>query len=240
MLSPHALAMGSILVLALGIAALKLYALDGRGAAGAVVLGVSLLWLGGMYPFLAMMSFLLVGVAATKYRFEEKVRRGFSSKSERIRGLGNVLGNGLAVVVFLVAEIITRQDIFWAATFSAIATVNGDTLASELGKVFGGKPRLITNLKPVKPGTNGGISLPGELFALAGAAMIVPFALPLTSYKLLMSVAIMVGGFVGVNLDSLIGATLENRGITDNNTTNLVASLLGGLVGALTFIALGG
>jgi uncharacterized protein (TIGR00297 family) len=240
MLSPHALAAGSILVLALGVIALRLHALDGRGAAGAVVLGISLLWLGGIYPFLAMMVFLIIGVAATKYRFEEKVRRGFSSKSEKIRGLGNVLGNGLAVVIFLVVEMITRQDIFWAATFSAIATVNGDTLASELGKVFGRKPRLITNLKPVKPGTNGGVSLQGELFALIGAVLIVPFALPLTSYKLLMSVAIIVGGFVGVNLDSLIGATLENSGITDNNTTNLTASILGGLVGALTFIALGG
>ncbi|NJF25459.1 DUF92 domain-containing protein [Thermococcus sp. Bubb.Bath] len=240
MLSPHALTAGSIFVLALGVVALRLHALDGRGAAGAVVLGIFLLWLGGVYPFLAMMVFLMIGVAATKYRFEEKVRRGFSSKSERVRGLGNVLGNGLAVVVFLVVEMITRQDIFWAATFSAIATVNGDTLASELGKVFGRRPRLITNLKPVKPGTNGGISLPGEFFALVGAALIVPFALPLTSHKLLMGAAIVVGGFVGVNLDSLIGATLENRGITDNNTTNFTASLLGGLVGALTFTALGG
>ncbi len=49
--------------------------------------------------------------------------------------------------------------------------------------------------------------------------------------------AVVTGGWIGVNLDSLIGATLENRGITNNNSTNFLASLLGGLIGALVFYA---
>ncbi|MDV3104041.1 DUF92 domain-containing protein [Thermococcus waiotapuensis] len=224
-----------ILISLLGIAAYKSRALDGRGALLSTVLGIVVIHLGGIYTFLALSIFLVLGVLATRHRFEEKVRLGFSSRSEKTRGAGNVLGNGLAALLFLVVEAITRQDIFWAATFSAIATVNGDTLASELGKVYGKRPRLITNFKPVTPGTNGGVSLAGEVFALLGSLVIAPFALPLTSYRLPMVVAITLGGFIGVNLDSLIGATLENRGITDNNSTNFLASLLGGITGAGLF-----
>lgn len=233
----HSLIAG-ILTPLMGIAAYKFRALDRGGALLSTVLGFAVLYMGGIYTFLALLVFLILGVLATKYRFEEKVRLGFSSKNEKTRGVGNVLGNGLAVLLFLIIEGITRQDTFWAATFSAIATVNGDTLASELGKIHGKRPRLITNLKPVKPGTNGGISLAGEAFALLGSLVIAPFALPLTAYKIPMVAAITLGGFIGVNLDSLIGATLENMGITDNNSTNFLASLLGGLAGAILFYIL--
>lgn len=68
--------------------------------------------------------------------------------------------------------------------------------------------------------------------------MIAPFALPLTTHTWKMLLAVTIGGFVGVNLDSLIGATLEEKGITDNNSTNFLASLLGGLIGAALFYAL--
>lgn len=219
----------------LSVVSYKLKALDKPGTVASFIVGVSTLYLGGILPFLALATFLIAGVFATKYKFKEKVELGFSSPGEKTRSIGNVLGNGLAVVLFLIVEAIVKQDTFWAATFSAIATVNGDTLASELGKVFGKKPRLITNLRPVKPGTNGGVSLYGELFALLGAAMIVPFVLPMTSYKIPMALAVLIGGFIGVNIDSIIGATLENKGITDNNSTNFLASLLGGLAGALIF-----
>lgn len=227
-------------VLSLGIAAYKSRALDRAGTIASMLMGILAIYLGNIYTFLALLVFLVSGVLATKYRFGEKVRLGFSSLEEKTRGVGNVLGNGLAVTVFLIIEAITRQDIFWAATFSAIATVNGDTLASELGKIYGKKPRLITNFKPVKPGTNGGVSIAGELFALLGVLLIVPFALPLTKYDVSMTLAVLIGGFLGVNIDSLIGATLENKGITNNNTTNFLASLLGGFIGALVFYGIGG
>ncbi|AHL22096.1 DUF92 domain-containing protein [Thermococcus nautili] len=225
-------------VAVLGVGSYKLGALDGKGALSAALLGLAVIELGGIYPFLALLTFVVLGVLATKYRYDEKRKKGVAQSNGGVRSWGNVIGNGLAVVLFLVLEKLSMMDTFWAATFSAIATVNGDTLASELGKVFGKRPRLITNLRPAKPGTNGAISLAGELFALLGCLVIVLFALPLTQHKLQMFVAVLIGGFIGVNLDSLIGATLENRGITDNNSTNFLASLLGGLAGAGIFYIL--
>lgn len=234
----ESLIMDIAVISVLGVGSYKLGALDKLGALSASLLGLAVISLGGLYPFLALLTFVVMGVLATKYRYREKKKKGLAQSNGGVRSWGNVLGNGLAVVLFLVLEKLSMMDTFWAAVFASIATVNGDTLASELGKVFGKRPRLITNLRPAKPGTNGAISLEGEFFALLGVFVIALFALPLTVYKAKMLFAVVVGGFIGVNLDSLIGATLENRGITDNNSTNFLASLLGGLVGAGVFYLL--
>jgi uncharacterized membrane protein len=39
-----------------------------------------------------------------------------------------------------------------------------------------------------------------------------------------------IAGFAGTNIDSLVGALLENRGIVGNAGTNLLATLGGGIV----------
>ena len=44
----------------------------------------------------------------------------------------------------------------------------GDTLASELGILSRSPPILITTLKPVPPGTNGGLSTMGTLASVGG------------------------------------------------------------------------
>ncbi|NJE06180.1 DUF92 domain-containing protein [Thermococcus sp. M36] len=225
-------------VAGLGAGSYYFKALDAKGAVAAAVLGLTVIELGGIYPFLALMAFVVMGVIATRYKFREKSRMGAAQSKNGVRGWGNVLGNGLAAVIFLALEYVFRMDVFWAASFAAIATANGDTLASELGKVFGKRPRLITNLKPVRPGTNGAVSWPGELFGLIGAFVISLFALPLTSEKTMMLVAVTMGGIIGINLDSIIGATLEKEGITNNNSTNFLASLLGGFAGAGLFYLL--
>ncbi len=232
------LAVDAAIVAGFGVGAYKMGALDWKGTLAASLLGLAVLELGGLYPFLALLTFALLGALATKYRYDEKRERKVAQSNNGVRSWGNVLGNGLPVLIFLIIERLSMLDVFWAATFSAIATVNGDTLASELGKVLGKSPRLITNLKPAKPGTNGAVSIEGELFALLGSIVIALFALPLTELKAQMFLAVTLGGFIGANLDSLIGATLENKRLIDNNATNFLAGLFGGLIGAGIFYVL--
>ncbi|MDN5320047.1 MAG: hypothetical protein PWP49_467 [Thermococcaceae archaeon] len=222
----------------LGALAYKLKALDGKGVMAAVLVGAATIVLGGMFPFLALLTFVILGVLATKYRFAEKAKKGVAQEGKGTRSWQNVLGNGLAAVIFLLVEYYTKQDVFWAATFSAIATANADTLASELGKIFGKAPKMITTLKPANVGENGAVSWQGEIIALIGAFIISIFAVFLTSQKTEMLLAVTLAGFVGCNLDSLLGATLENRGVINNHHTNFLATLIGGIIGAGIFLAL--
>ncbi len=43
-------------------------------------------------------------------------------------------------------------------------------------------------------------------------------------------------GFVGTNIDSFVGATLENRGFLGNAGTNLLATIGGGVVAVALFL----
>ena len=59
-----------------------------------------------------------------------------------------------------------------AACLAAMAEAAADTVSSEIGQVFGGRPRMITTLKPVDPGIDGGITLAGSSTGIAAAAIV--------------------------------------------------------------------
>ncbi|MFQ6061872.1 MAG: DUF92 domain-containing protein [Methanosarcinales archaeon] len=46
------------------------------------------------------------------------------------------------------------------------------------------------------------------------------------------------GGFIGTNIDSLLGATLQQKGLLSNNGVNLVATLAGAIVSVGIYLAL--
>ena len=112
------------------------------------------------------------------------------------------------------------------AVLASLSCSCGDTWASEVGSVIGGKPRLITTFRPVPTGTNGGVTTVGVVCSAAGGAVI-----GLTHYLSLLLLwpeegggggdmvdqfeLVFVGaasGFLGSLIDSLLGATLQFSG----------------------------
>ncbi|KAF9068045.1 integral membrane protein DUF92-domain-containing protein [Rhodocollybia butyracea] len=114
------------------------------------------------------------------------------------------------------------------ASLGHFACCLGDTLASELGILSRSKPILITTLKPVPPGTNGGVSAFGVFASLAGGAIMGLTAgacLILESSKcreswmeILLSMIWWgtVGGGTGSLVDSLLGATVQQTKFSEN------------------------
>lgn len=94
---------------------------------------------------------------------------------------------------------------------------------------------MITTGKRVPPGTNGGVSLLGEAAGILAAITVLAVAFGLSVSTLSMAVIGVVAGFCGTNMDSLIGATLENKGYLGNAGTNLLATLFGGLLAAILY-----
>ncbi len=126
--------------------------------------------------------------------------------------------------------------VFLFAFAGSVATAMSDTLSSEIGSVFE-TPRLITTLEPVEPGTDGGVTWQGELAGLAGAAIVAGISYLLFPEVDATGAAIIVAaGFVGMTVDSLLGATLEGT-VLGNQGVNFLATLSGAIVCALLVLS---
>src|SRR5215472_8094082 len=90
---------------------------------------------------------------------------------------------------------------------------------------FPGKTVLITTLKPVPPGTDGGISVFGTLAAVVSAGAVALVAVVTRLVPGRAAVPIIAAGFFGTVIDSLLGAVFERRGKLDNDLVNLFSTI---------------
>lgn len=215
---------------------------DLSGLFSAALVGIILLVFAapqGPQWFLIMLTFFILGSAATKYKFEYKKRIGVQQGQSGARGYRNVFANGIIAAAAAVLFGVSQQPVFVVLYVGCVASAAADTLASEIG-VTGGIPRLITTLKQVPIGTNGGITVTGETVALLGGFVVSVVAMLLHVITPEMMVICTLAGFVGTNIDSVVGATLENKGFLGNAGTNLLATLGGGIFAVALYIVLVG
>jgi len=201
------------------------------GSLTAIVVG---LIIGLTHPawIVLLFGFLISGVAVTRYHFSEKKEKGVQEGKKGERGYMNVLSTGsVPVLIAILSLAFIPYKLSPVLFIIAISTAASDTLASEIG-VLSGKAWLITNFKEVEPGTNGGISPKGTLWALIGAlstsivgGIFLKYAeyYPSGIYYLIVPGLF---GFLGCMIDSLLGATLENRGIIGKGSVNFLSALI--------------
>ncbi|WP_373839437.1 TIGR00297 family protein [Methanospirillum sp.] len=212
--------------------AYRLKTADIPGLFSAALVGILLIVFAGISWFLIMLSFFILGAAATRYKMEYKKTLRVEEEKGGVRGYINVFANGLVSVCAAVGFGVTQNPVFIAVYLGSVATAAADTVAGEIG-VCSGKPRLITTFQPVSEGTNGGVTFTGEVAGFFGAMFIAACAVLLGVADFSLFVAAMIGGFIGTNLDSLLGELFENKHMWGNAGTNFLATLGGGVVTAL-------
>ena len=203
------------------------------GMSAGVLLGYLVIVLGGFSWFVILMGFFGIGALSTKYRYRQKQLRGVAEANAGARGTGNVLGNAAVAMVAVIAAAATTPDstvYLWSqlAFAGAMATALADTLSSEIGGLYD-DPRLITTLEPVAPGTDGAVTAQGEVAGITGAVVIAAVAMMGFGLPVGALVLITIGGTVGMHVDSLLGATVEDLYI-GNELVNLLATLIGAVV----------
>ncbi len=221
-------AIAVIIAFGFGYFSYKLRTADLSGLFSGALVGIILIIFSDVRWFFIMLAFFIIGSACTRYKFEWKERIGVEQTHGGARGYKNVFANGIVSASAAVLYGITANYAFAAMFVGSVATAAADTVASEIG-VTGGDPYLITTFRRVPAGTNGGITITGELAALLTSA-----AIGLTAYFLgvvdpMIAGICILAGFIGTNLDSLVGAVIENRGFIGNAGTNVIATLGGGL-----------
>lgn len=232
--------------------------LSGSGFAGAVVTGTITTAFGG-YGHAA----LLVGFFASSSGMSRIFRRTrhpldqITARGDR-RDILQVAANGGAPTAI---TLFGRRPAWRAAYVGSLAAVTGDTWATEIGGRFGGQPRHIIRWTPAPAGISGGVTLPGTVASAAGGAFIGLLAgisgRSLPEERRQMAILGLAAGTAGSLIDSLVGATLQERrwcdacgmttereihscgertrhvggvlGVT-NDTVNLICSLSGALI----------
>ena len=202
---------------------------SGSLAGGAVCFALMLA--AGWGGFAALAAVFLLTWAATRLGYRSKQRLGVA-EGHGGRSAGQVLANlGVAGAAALAYRSVRDARVL-AAVAAALAEVAADTLASEVGQVLEGTPRLVTTWKPVPAGTNGAITLGGTLAGVGGATVVVLICV-LAGVVPRQAFWVCAGaGLIGMVADSVLGATVERRGLVGNNGVNFLSKVIAAVLAA--------
>jgi uncharacterized protein (TIGR00297 family) len=235
---------GGILALNLGLALLcygkRLLSRSGAlsGFAIGTAIGLCLGWEG----WLVLLAFFFGGTAATFFRKDKKEKRGVAQAAGGTRRWNHAWANAGCGVLCAAASAWfssrgrAEEAEAWSWAFVAcFAAALSDTLSSEFGQLADQEPRLITNFKRVPHGTDGGVTRAGLLMGILGAALLTLLGRFLGLVPVRATLPVLLAGVSGNLLDSFLGATLQRKGILNNDTVNFSNTLGGAALGYFGF-----
>ncbi|MBD1909609.1 MULTISPECIES: TIGR00297 family protein [unclassified Leptolyngbya] len=196
----------------------------------------------GWRGYSVMLFYFLVGTLVTRLGMARKEAAGIAEKRSGVRGPENVWGSALtgalcALGAYLFSSPGMEPPIAQLLVLGYVASLStklADTSASEVGKAYGKRTFLITNLSPVPPGTEGAVSLEGTLAGLVGGAAIATVAWALGIIPPIHILTSVIAAFIATNLESLIGATLQSRyRWLTNEMVNIINTMLGAIAAIL-------
>jgi uncharacterized protein (TIGR00297 family) len=174
--------------------------------------------------------------------FEMKKAKKLQEGEQGERTTSNVLyagiiGLALACINFAHTLLHSLPFDYFELFAISFSVINSDTFASELG-VVDKNVYMITTFKRTTPGINGGVSLTGEIAAFFGALIIgVSYSILAFGTLNIVPLAFVTGmGFLGCQVDSILGALFENYGRMSKGQVNFFASFVSVVVSAILLL----
>jgi uncharacterized protein (TIGR00297 family) len=211
------LMLGLLFSSGIGLVAYRRRSLDKSGVLGAITSGTSIYGMGGWSWGLSLIYFFVSSSLLSSFRAPEKasVATDKFTKGSR-RGLSQVAANGGLATLFAFlygfSSSPSTRRLSKAGFLGALATATADTWATELGVLSAAWPRLITNGRPVAPGTSGGVTQLGMTASALGACSLGFFFWAGQGFRKALAPAplhALLSGMVGSCFDSFLGATLQ-------------------------------
>jgi uncharacterized protein (TIGR00297 family) len=206
------------------------------GVVCGAVLGIVVFVTAGSAGWVLLLATFGMAVVTTRMGLRRKMELGIAEGRGGRRGAGNAFANtGVAAAAAVLAAVSYAPAAALVGFVAALAAGGSDTMASEVGKAWGSRPVLFPTFRRVPPGTPGGISLVGTVAGLVGAAMLgsLGAATGLVDWDALLPV--MAGATIGAFAESAMGASLEERGILNNDLLNFLNTAIA--AAAAIFIA---
>ncbi len=189
----------------------KLLTLD--GALSAFLLGSIIFGTGGVSFATPLLFFFFSSSLLSKYKQGKKAEYKTIFEKTGARDKNQVLANGSIAGVFSFIYFLIPTSSIYSAYLSSLAAVTADTWGTEVGILSPSAPLSLKNFKQVYPGVSGGMSFLGTLSSFCGSFFLAssgfipgvsPFPLRLNTFLI-----IILAGFSGALIDSLLGAFLQ-------------------------------
>jgi uncharacterized protein (TIGR00297 family) len=198
-----------------------------------------IVFIGGGFTGIGLLAaFFTLGVSATGWKFNTKLKEGIAEDTQGKRNAAQVFANaGVAAILALLAKYNPGAAevllLMLAASFSA---ATADTLSSELGNVYGRRYYHILSFKKMQRGANGAVSLQGSIAGIMGSAVIALVYVLGTGWNGQHFLVIIIAGTTGNIADSILGLTLENKGLITNNAVNFLNTAAGAAVAGVLYV----
>ena len=154
------LLIGFSLAVLIALLAWRAKTLSGSGALAAILTGGLIFGLGGLPWAIPLLVFFISSSALSRLFAQRKAALNEKFSKGSRRDWGQVMANGgLGALMALGFTLLGAPTWAWLAYIGAMAAVNADTWATEIGVLNPHPPRLITTGKPVERGASGAISL---------------------------------------------------------------------------------
>ncbi len=213
--SPLEIGVGFLLVLLFTGFSARFRLLTRGGTIAALFVGTLVTFFAGLAWLALLLAFHLAAAALTRFHYEAKLRKGAAELKGGARSWSNVFANGGVAALFAVFEGTFGGGIFFGGFLGALSSAASDTLATEVGLLYPGEPRLITKLSArVRAGTSGAISPYGEAAILFAASILgfVAFVFRIESWNIFKMLLVAIGaGLIGSTADSILGASFQAK-----------------------------
>lgn len=227
----------------LGLVAWRLRSATAAGGWAGAAIAASLMFSTATLPCLpwrtALMPVLAVlALTSVATRLGRRRKEALGTAEQRTgRVAAQVVANlGTAALVAMTPVRLWMADTGWlrpdawglgllfAPMLAALCEAAADTVSSELGQVLSTRPRMITTLRVMEPGTDGAISAGGTLAGVAASILVAATGALALNGGWQLGVIGAAGGVFGLFYDSLLGATLERRGWLNNDAVNFLST----------------
>lgn len=225
------------LTVAFALAAWGARAVTLSGAVAGTAVTFLLCLAAGPSALLAVVTVFALTFLTTRLGYVQKEKIGVAERHDGRRA-SQVFAN-LGAATMCVAPILVwpgaHRGLLIAAC-AALAEAAADTVSSEIGQAFAREPRLVTTLRRVPAGTDGGVSLLGSLSGIAAACIVAGVCKSgglITAHWFTLVVAC---ATLGMFVDSLMGATLERAGLIGNDAVNFAGTSFAAILAATLWL----
>lgn len=204
--------MGLVLAFLVSIFSLKLKYITFDGAVAVFFLATVIFVFGEVKWSVPILAFFLPSSILSKVKNKESVELSNKFEKSSVRDSFQVLANGGIGGVLVLLNYFSPDKMWYLVYLTFLGTVSADTWGTEIGTLRKRKTYNILTLRKCEQGTSGGISFGGTAGAFLGSCIIVLFSFPwLITYPVFLILVLIVSGFIGSLIDSILGATIQAK-----------------------------